>query len=585
MEEGLSICPIMKLTKTILAAVAAALLVPAAAQAATPGINVGGAPTADTINEAIATGAKTVRIFALWKDFEPGHRGEYPSNDVNQVNLQNTFDQAIKKLNAAGAKPLFVVTEAPSWANGSGDVNVPPANPADYGDFVRRFAAHNKTVGTVAGYEVWNEPDENTFWHPAPDATKYTAMLKAAYAGIKAGDPGATVLAGPTTGNNYEWLQNLYTAGAQGSFDAVAVHTDTACLVDGPDSFYRDNGRLARFTFLGYRSVRETMLAHGDDKPIWMSELGWSTTNGSPTSCSRGMWAGKKASGVNEAVQAQFLTKAYQCLANDPYVTEAAWFTLRDTTTESVDELNHYGVLRNDGSPKPALSAFRSVVAAGGGAGGECGDFDGPAIRVVKPAPGEQFVDKLDLSAAATDAGVGIARITFSVDGGQEIRNFTGDALASDVPVGLAPWQGSGKLALGAHTIEITAVDKNGNTTTQTVPVTKVATLPSTLTPTFKLKTKKVKCVKRSCSVSGALSRAKAAAVTPSIGGKVAVEWQFRNKQGKWRKVVGGLKPASKPFTFKAKLKQKGAWRVRFVYQGQAPWKATSSKFLTFKVK
>jgi hypothetical protein len=155
------------------------------------------------------------------------------------------------------------------------------------------------------------------------------------------------------------------------------------------------------------------------------------------------------------------------------------------------------------------------------------------------------------------------------------------------VPVGLAPWQGSGKLGLGAHTVEVTALDKNGNTTTTSIPVTKVSTLASTLRPTFKLKTKKVKCKKRLCAIAGSLSRGASAAAgpTPSLGGKVAVEWQFRNKKGKWRKLVGGLKPANKPFSFKAKLKLKGQWRVRLVYQGQAPWKKTSSKFLTFRVK
>src|SRR5205085_397708 len=149
------------------------------------------------------------------------------------------------------------------------------------------------------------------------------------------------------------------------------------------------------------------------------------------------------------------------------------------------------------------------------------------------------------------------ARITFSFDGGQEIRNFT-DGLVNDAPVGLAPWQGSGKLALGPHTIEVTALDKNGNTATQTIQVTKVATLAATLVPTFKLKTRKVSCRRRTCAVAGSLSRSGAAASSgalPSIGGKVAVEWQFRNKKGKWRKIAGGLKPANKPFTFKAKLK------------------------------
>ena len=68
----------MKLTKTLpLAAALCALLAPTA-QAAAPGVNIGGAPTADHVQEAITTGAKTVRIFALWKDFEPRAKRRVP---------------------------------------------------------------------------------------------------------------------------------------------------------------------------------------------------------------------------------------------------------------------------------------------------------------------------------------------------------------------------------------------------------------------------------------------------------------------------------------------------------------------------
>jgi hypothetical protein len=570
----------------VLAALTALAIPAASAQAAEPGVNVASTDHA-AIAEALATGAKSVRLFVSWAELEPTGPGDYPANNGKTA----AYDAAIQQLNAAGAKPLFVVLNTPHWANGSADQLVPPNDPQAFATFLKAFAAHNKGVGSVAGYEIWNEPDENMFWHPGPDAGRYAALLKASYAAIKAGDPSATVVSGPTTGNNYGWLQSLYDNGAGGSFDVVAVHTDTACLDRGPDQFYREDGKLARFTFLGYRTMHDVMAANGDGgKPIWMSELGWSSTSGGPTSCTRGQWAGQKPSGVTEAAQATYLTQAYACLANDPYVQKADWFTLRDTTGNPVDELNHYGLLHTDGTAKPGLAAFKAVAAAGGGSAATCGDFDAPSIRIVKPTPGQQFVDKLDLSAAASDGGTGVARITFSYDDQPaEIRNFT-DNLANDVPVGLAPWQGSGKLALGPHKITVTALDKNGNTSTQSVQVVKVAAgqLQATLTPAIKLKTKKVTCKKRVCAVAGSLSRAAAAAaagVVPSLGGKVAVEWQFRNKKGKWRKLVGGLKPANKPFSFKAKLKLKGKWRVRVVYQGQAPWKKTTSKFLTFTVK
>lgn len=578
----------MRISKilTSVAVLASFAIATATAQAAEPGVNAA-SPDRNTVADALATGAKTIRLFVSWAEMEPTGPGTYPAAS----GVSPTYDAAIQQINAAGAKPLFVVLNTPSWANGVADQLVPPNDPQAYANFIGAFAAHNKGIGAVAGYEVWNEPDENQFWHPGPDAGRYAALLKASYAAIKAADPGATVVSGPTTGNNYAWISGLYGLGAGGSFDVVAVHTDTACLDRGPDAFYRENGALARYTFLGYRTVHDVMAANGDaNKPIWMSELGWSSTNGGPTSCTRGEWTGKKPSGVSEADQATFLTKAYECLANDPYVQKADWFTLRDTTGNGVDELNHYGLVHTSGAAKPSMAAFKKVAAANGGDAGTCGDFAGPRIRIISPVPNQQFVDKLDIRAAAADTGVGLGRITFSYDDQPaEIRNFTAD-LANDKPVGLAPWQGSGKLALGPHKITVTALDMNGNTASASVTVTKVplSALKSTLTPQVKFKSKKVSCKKRTCTIKGSISgaaAAKKAGGAPSLGGKVAVEWQFRNKKGKWRKLVGGLKPANKPFTFKAKLKYKGKWRVRVVYQGQAPWKKTTSKYLTFKVK
>ena len=80
------------------------------------------------------------------------------------------------------------------------------------------------------------------------------------------------------------------------------------------------------------------MVANGDGaKPIWMTELGWTTT---ASTCGRGMWAGQKPAGVTEAAQAANLKEAYHCLAAYPYVETALWFTLNDSTGKG-DELDH----------------------------------------------------------------------------------------------------------------------------------------------------------------------------------------------------------------------------------------------------
>ena len=134
------------------------------------------------------------------------------------------------------------------------------------------------------------------------------------------------MLVGGLTGNDYEFLEQLYKAGAKGSFDAVAVHTDDACNIESPYEYEytgRFTGRISRWSFLGYRTVHAVMLANHDPKPIWMTELGWSTY---PGLCGTGMWAGQKAGGVSPEAQATFLRQAYHCLAQDSYVQVGIWY-------------------------------------------------------------------------------------------------------------------------------------------------------------------------------------------------------------------------------------------------------------------
>jgi hypothetical protein len=320
---------------------------------------------------------------------------------------------------------------------------------------------------------------------------------------------------------------------------------------------------------------------HGDNaKPLWMSELGWSSTNGGPTSCKNGMWAGQKPSGVSEAEQAQFLTKAYACLANDAYVTEAAWFTLHDLNTNA-DDMNHYGLLHRDGSPKPSLAAFRAVTATNGGPAGTCGDFDGPSVRILSPAPDTQFADRIDIQAVASDNGVGLTSVKFNYDGGKKIRGF-GDPV-NDKPVDMSPWYGSVDLPPGRHTIEVVATDNNGNQATASVQVEKVRRLASTQASQVRLRAAKVKRKAGRHRVSGVVVPGPGQPLGASIGGKVQIRWQHLEK-GKWKTYIKERKTARKPFAFKAKLRKKGKWRVDVTFQGAAPWKKSKTPWLKFKV-
>jgi hypothetical protein len=526
------------------------LLAPAAAQAATPGVNLAGLPGPAELDQAQATGAKYVRVFALG----------------TQLHDYATFKGIVSGAGARGMKVVFVLT-------GNAGGGTAPPDPTAFASDAEAFAAQMKVAGGAAAYEVWNEEDETDFWGAAVDAGRYAAILKAAYPRIKQADPGAKVLLGPLTGNNYNFLGQVYAAGAGSSFDAAAVHTDTACLVDPPSSFYREDGNVARFTFLGFRTVHDVMTANGDGaKPIWMTELGWTT---STSTCSRGVWAGQKASGVTEAAQAANLKEAYHCLAGYPYLETGMWFTLKDTTAYT-DELNHYGLERADNSHKPAWDAFHSVATQGDQLTGPCGDFDAPSLTISTPATSERYVQVLTISAVASDAS-SVARMTFQADGA-EIRNFTGADVASGKTVKL-DWQGAKKLSFGPHTITVIALDPQGNTSTKSVQVTRVKTLPATLKTRIKLG--KVKIGKgRKASVSGRVMKTASA----GLSGKVRVNWQ-QKRGGKWKTIHGGLKPANKPFTFRQKLKGAGTWRAQVKYVNVAPYKASTAISTIVRVK
>ena len=126
-------------------------------------------------------------------------------------------------------KVVFVLT-------GNADGSNTPPDPTGLRQRRARASPRAMPAGGVAAYEVWNEEDETDFWGAAVDAGALRRDPQGRLPGDQAGRPaGAKVLLGPLTGNNYNFLGQVYAAGAGASFDAVAVHTDTACLVDPPE--------------------------------------------------------------------------------------------------------------------------------------------------------------------------------------------------------------------------------------------------------------------------------------------------------------------------------------------------------------
>ncbi len=555
--------------RVLLAALALFAAAPPA-QAAELGLNVNGgaAATADQENFAdLSTlGATWARHFAFVEEIQ------------SEKDLAPYAAMAAEE-ERRGVRTLVVVTTNQGRA------------PAD-----RQVAADR--IGMVAGIrgvdavQVWNEADEGLFWTGGPNAPDYVDLLRRSHAAVKAANPDVSVVFSPTVGNNFGFLEAAYAAGAKGLFDVMAVHTDTACLDQPPSAYYREaDGRIGRFSFLGYREVRKVMEANGDGaKPIWMTEFGWSAA---AHTCEFGAGRGQKPAGVGEDLQAQYLLEAMNCLEKDPYMTVAMWFNNRDLSGDQKMQ-NMYGLRRfrevtgAGGGQRPAFEAFRTWAAGGGRTGAPCGDFEGPAVQVLQPAPGHELAPGANLIVRAQSDAPDLNRIWFQVAGPGA------DALFADGPISLPgegalrerEWGGARDLSSGQHRLVVWATDRSGNPGPPVeVPFAKgrpyEAGGPVTGTPAAPFAVRFPKLRLRGGGRRWTFSGGALPGIT---AGAVRVEWQHQRGR-RWKRLHAKSFAARRPFTVTQRLRFPGRWRVRALYLGRPGIRRTASCWIVFSTK
>jgi hypothetical protein len=347
--------------------------------------------------------ARWVRIELSWSDAEPT-KGSYDQQVLKR------FDRSVNLALAAGAKVLIVPTKSPSWASGSTSRNAPPLNPADYARYARDMA--KRYAGKASAVEIWNEENHKAFWTTGPNPAKYAQLLKAAAPAVRAANPDATVLFGGLAFNDHSFLEGVYAAAPDigNYFDAMAAHPYTTGAAP-PEEIWKDaNGRIAKDSFPGYRELRKTMLAHGDDKPIWLTEFGWATFG--PTTAGLG--------GVTEATQAEYIVRAYKFIEQDIYVKVAFVYTIRNSWWLDVEAdtwEDQLGMTHQDFTPKLSYNAFKGYVSR----------TKSPPAPVPAPRSPSQTPTSAPHATAATHANVlkdtSIVLRLFRLDGsGREAR-------------------------------------------------------------------------------------------------------------------------------------------------------------------
>jgi len=258
-------------------------------------------------------------------------------------------DRCVNLARSRGMDVLATLLWTPGWANGERDQTTPPARARDYAWIARWVARHFR--GRVAAWEVWNEPNDRSFWRG--NARRYVRLLRAAYPAIKAGDPGAAVVFGGVVHNDGRWLAAAYAAGAKGSFDVMATHPYQGVGDAAPET--ADDGN-DWWLMTHVPAVHELMARHGDGrKPIWFTEFGWSVHENAPGTAP---WR----RGVTPEVQAAYLVRAIALVRSRyPYVERAFWY--KDAARAGEDDVQAgYGLLRADLGPRPAYWALKALL-------------------------------------------------------------------------------------------------------------------------------------------------------------------------------------------------------------------------------
>jgi hypothetical protein len=191
----------------------------------------------------------------------------------------------------------------------------------------------------ITAWQVWNEPNLPQFWASGPDPSAYARLLRAASAAIHRADPHARVVSAGLSQSSHgmpfeRFLHGMYAAGAADAVDVVAVHPYA------PDAAGTLRGTVAARLLVPART------------PLWVTEFGWAS--GGPASRFTTDEQGQ-AERVREGVR--LLTSRREGL-NLAGIVYYDWRDRPPSADQSEFFGLHTGLLRLDGSAKPALAAL-----------------------------------------------------------------------------------------------------------------------------------------------------------------------------------------------------------------------------------
>ena len=297
-------------------------------------------PDKGSLDAAVAlmkeAGVCWVRMDFLWQDIEPRQ---------GKLNFEK-YDYIVGLLNDNGIRILGLLNYSTEWASGAW--NKPPKDNALFVKYASAVITRYK--GRVGYWEVWNEPDDETYWAPQDHMVRYSSLLKDVYRAAKRIDPGCKILNGGLSKNIIFSLREIYKNGAGKFFDILAIHPFVNPL---------NEVDVARVKGL-YNGCKKVMRDNADDKKIWFTELG--APGVEKPDRTNSWWLGLSPT---EEEQAAWVRKVYaEILPQMPDCEVIFWAFFRDCKGHWDNGIDYFGLVRWDYSKKPAFLEYKKFADA-----------------------------------------------------------------------------------------------------------------------------------------------------------------------------------------------------------------------------
>ena len=312
----------------------------------------------ESLERAERLGARWVRTDLVWAAVErsPG------------VYDWSGFDRVVAATREHGLELMPIVMAAPEWARKASCAPhwaCQPRDMGEYADFAGRAAARYAAYG-VHTWQLWNEPNIRMFWTD-PDAAAYADLFERASRAIRYADPDATIVFGglaalresPHVIEARDFLRQVCELGACDEMDVFSYHPYT--YPDLPSAPQLDDAAWTRIAE-GEDSFVSILDHYGLRRvPIWLTEFGAPTGGVGIASDGSIPRRGSAVDHVTEERQAQIAFDAVVSAVLTPRVKMLVWYTDVDLP-EASGKQAHYGLLRADGTPKPAWRQLRKAV-------------------------------------------------------------------------------------------------------------------------------------------------------------------------------------------------------------------------------